>query len=322
MAETAAIIHCLQLDGNGGAVPVDIAGVKADDARMIWLHLNGKSPETKRIIKDHLRIDALVAKAMLAEETRPRLEEIEGKSLLILRGVNFNPGPEPEDLVSVRLWISDHLVVSVGRRKSRAVAEVMQRLNEKHGPKKSGEFVSMLCSALNDAFEPALHELEARTDAFEDLPLDSASSSLRDDLAHLRKQATMFRRHLSPQRDVIHRLYRSEQPWLGPSDVWLLQESHDRSTRFIENLDTIRERTQIIQDELYSALSARLNKSIYMLSIISAVFMPLTLVTGLLGMNVAGIPGAESPKAFAIVCLSLLSLAFFILDALKRLRSI
>ena len=189
-------------------------------------------------------------------------------------------------------------------------------------PKTPGEFVAMLCTALNDAFEPALAELEQETDAFEYLPMDAVTPGLRDDLSHLRKQATLFRRHMAPQRDVMNRLCHSQQKWLKRADIWLLQDSNDRCTRFIEDLDAIRERTQIVQDEIYSAQNARLNKNIYILSIISAVFMPLTFISGLLGMNVAGIPGADSPKAFFAVCLGLFAVSFFILFALKRLRSI
>jgi zinc transporter len=321
MSDSAAVLHCYQLDAAEKPRPVQAETVAPSDQRLIWLHLNGRSHDTKKILKDQLHIDAIVVKALLAEETRPRLEEAEGKSLLILRSVNFNPGPEPEDLVSIRLWVSDRLIVSVGRRKSRAVADITDKIKSGMGPRTTGEFISQLCVALGDAFEPALQELENTTDGLEYMPIEHTTPALRDDLSNLRKQATLFRRHIAPQRDVISRLCRSQQAWMKTSDLWSLQESHDRATRFIEDLDALRERTQILQDEIYSALSARLNRNIYMLSIISAVFMPLTFISGLLGMNLSGIPFAESPKAFAVVCLGLFSLSFFILYALKRLRS-
>jgi len=71
--------------------------------------------------------------------------------------------------------------------------------------------------------------------------------------------------------------------------------------RFIEDLDAIRERSQVVQDELQNLLADQLNKRTYLLAIVAAIFLPLSFLTGLLGINVAGIPGAENPWAFAIV---------------------
>ena len=92
----------------------------------------------------------------------------------------------------------------------------------------------------------------------------------------------------------------SEQPWLNQHDRRSMQENFDRTLRFVEDLDAIRERAQIIKDELANALSDRINKNMYVLSIIAAIFLPLGFLTGLLGINVGGIPGADNDQAFMI----------------------
>jgi zinc transporter len=99
-----------------------------------------------------------------------------------------------------------------------------------------------------------------------------------------------------------------------------MQDNSDRTLRFLEDLDAIRERSQILQDELYSALSSKLNKNIYILSVVTAIFMPLTFLSGLLGMNVAGIPGAHHAFAFGIVCLIALGIGVLELLIFKRLK--
>ena len=84
-----------------------------------------------------------------------------------------------------------------------------------------------------------------------------------------------------------------------------LRESADRVTRYVEDLDSARERAAVIRDELEGRLAEQMNKTMYVLSIVAAIFLPLGLLTGLLGINVGGIPGAENPLAFWEVCLLL-----------------
>ena len=79
-----------------------------------------------------------------------------------------------------------------------------------------------------------------------------------------------------------------------------MQESLDRVTRYVEDLDSIRERAQIVKDELSNALSDRLNKNLYILSVISAIFLPLGFFTGLMGINIGGMPGVDNSNAFWI----------------------
>ena len=302
MEETKACLLSYSLDGNGSGHSVDLTTVGADDSRFIWIHLNGRHSDAKKFLRDQMGLDPVIVKSMLAEEMRPRLEEVNNNALLMLRGINFNPGPAPEDLVSIRLWISGNRIVSVGRRKSRTVADMDDRIRHGRGPKRVGEFVAMLCASLNDGIEPALQELEETTDKLEAQSLENPDAALRNDIAAIRKQATQFRRHVSPQRDVFNRLQFSQQAWLSGADKWLMQDNNDRMLRYLEDLDALRDRAQILQDELNSALSGKLNKNIYILSVITAIFMPLGFFSGLLGMNLKGIPGAENEMAFAAAC--------------------
>ena len=296
MEETRACLLSYAFDGEGSGRLLDLATIADDDQRFIWIHLNGRHADAKKFLKDQLQ------KALLAEEMRPRLEERGANALLLLRGINFHPGPTPEDLVSIRLWITGNRIISVSRRKSRAVADMDERIKQGIGPKRVGEFIAMLCSSLNDGIEPAILDLDETVDRLEEISLETPAADLRNDIAAIRKQATLFKRHMAPQRDVYSRLYISQLNCLTPADKWLMQDNNDRMTRFLEDLDVLRERSQILQDELDTALSSRLNKNLYILSIITALFMPLSFFSGLLGMNLSGIPGAAHPMSFGIAC--------------------
>lgn len=319
-APSHSLLHCYRLDGRGGAVACDLQSALGESEMPVWIHLNGRHGDTKKFLRDDIGLEPLLIKSMLAEETRPRFEETEQGTLLILRSINHNPGPEPEDLVSIRLWMSGHRIITISRRKARAISDLDERMKQNRGPRKAGEFISMLCMCIDDGIEPAIGALEDSIDDLEDISTDRPTPTLRADLASVRKQATQFRRHLTPLRDVISRLQKTDQVWLSPADKWSLHDSLDRMTRFLEELDALRERSQILQDEIYSAMSARLNRNIYVLSVITVIFMPLTFLTGLLGMNVEGIPAAGHPHAFFAVCAISLGITLIQLYIFRKLK--
>jgi zinc transporter len=121
---------------------------------------------------------------------------------------------------------------------------------------------------------------------------------LRTRIADIRRETISLRRYLAPQREAMSRLYSERVEWLSDRDRMNLREISDRAMRFIEDLDSARERATVTQEELLSRLSEQMNRRMYVLSIVAAVFLPLGFLTGLLGINVGGIPGAENKNAF------------------------
>jgi len=155
-----------------------------------------------------------------------------------------------------------------------------------------------LTHALFSRIEPVLLKLDDETDAIEEKILENADRNLREDIITVRKQAIMFRRYMAPQRDAISQLRMAGFTWLSETHARHLQESYNQMTRYVEDLDAIRERSQIVKDELANILADKLNKNMYVLSVIAAIFLPLGFLTGLLGINLGGMPGAENPDAF------------------------
>lgn len=299
------ILFACELVGNGtGAhVPNELVPEKIKSDALTWVHLDANLAETKLWLKKEVNyLDSIITDALLADETRPRMLEFENGALMILRGVNLNENADPEDMISIRLWIDDARIITLQRRSLKAVKDIRERLENGNGPKNAGDFITMLSDRLFSRMEPVFSDLDERLDTLEENIMERPDASERKNITHLRKQAILLRRYIAPQKDVMLHLRTAEFKWLDNTQKRRVQESLDRITRYVEDLDAIRERAQIMKDELASALADKMNKNMYILSIVAAIFLPLGFLTGLLGINVGGMPGAESDIAFWIVC--------------------
>ncbi len=199
MAEETGLVHARLFDGHGAARTLhlpELASWTPNDG-VLGAHFDN----TKAAARDWLRrtsgLDPLVAEALITEETRPRAVSIGDGLPLALRGVNLNPGAEPDDMVSIRLWRHASRVVSSGKRDLLSV------------------------------------------------------------------------------RDLL-----------------------DRLIRHVEDLDAVRDRAAVAHEELLSRISEQLNARMYVLCIVAALFLPFGFLTGMLGINVGGIPGADNPWGF------------------------
>lgn len=309
--------------GSGKKLAGEAIAKEIKSKHLVWVHLDASHHDASEWLHNELSyLDPFIVEALLEKETRPRMTEIDGGVMVILRGVNLNKNAEPEDIVSIRLWIDENRIISMRRRrrKLKAVTDMEEKIKAGRGPKNAGEFLCMLTGAMFAQMESALNALDDLTDDAEEKVSENPDTALRKDIVTIRKQAIMFRRHMAPQRDMIGQLRMSGLPWLTKTNKRHLQENYNLITRYVEDLDAIRGRAQIIQDELFNALSDRLNKNMYILSVIAAVFLPLGFLTGLLGINVGGIPGAHNPDAFWMIGGGLIILALLQILIFKKLK--
>ena len=289
---------------------------------LAWVHLRAQNSDAPDWITTHLSyLDPSIVDALVAEETRPRVTRVGEGLIVILRGINMNEGADPEDMVSIRLWVDPHRIISLSRRRLRAVEDIAEELDQGEGPRDAAEFLVRLIVRLNFRIERFWQGLEEEADKVEEQVLGpSPPSGLRHQLVDLRRQAIILRRYLQPQRDAMRVFHNRPPVWLGPENLRALDEELDALERVVEDADAIRERLALVRDELAGQLSDRLNRNMYRLSILSALFLPLGFLTGLFGINVAGMPGAETGGAFWLFCGGLLAVFVGQLAILRKLR--
>lgn len=293
---------------------------RAPETGFTWVHVNGAT-EAGRNWLAAAGLDPHESDALLAEETRPRCTLHGDIALMNLRGVNLNPGAEPEDMVSLRLFVSARVVISVQMRTSQAVVDLMSSLDRGQGPATPGDLIARLALRLADRAEPVVAALNERADRLEDTMEQEASAdaAMRAELADIRRVSIMLRRYMFPQRDALSTLEIEDVAWLSQRDRSRLREATERVTRLAEELDAIRDRAQVVHDQIIDMRSEAMNRQMLVLSVVAAVFLPMGLVTGLLGINVGGIPGATWPGAFWAVCALLLSIGAFQVWLFRRM---
>ena len=311
MDEDQGLIAAYILDGKGKGTQIGWEEIRswAPEKGVLWVHLDYTSPEAQQWITQEADLEEVLSCALLEAETRPRSILNRDGLLLTLRGVNTQPLSNPEDMVAIRLWIDKNRIISTRKRKLFSVNDLRTALEKGHGPKTPGEFLVDLTERLVERMADVIDHIDDDVDNLQDQVLTMESHQLRPIIAGCRRQAIGLRRYLGPQREALSKLYNERVQWLGDIERMHLRETSDRMMRYIEDLDSSRERASVAQEELMSRLSENMEKRMYVLSIVSTVFLPLSFLTGLLGINVGGIPGAENKSAFLIFCLMLSGVA-------------
>lgn len=300
--EMNGLICAYLLDGQGGARKLgweDVEQWKPEQG-LIWLHFDYTSAETVEWITGKSDLHEVPASVLLTGESRPRATLFGGGLLVALRGVNRNPGSDPEDMVAIRVWLHEHRIISTRKRKLLSESDIVRSFEEREGPGTTGEFIVHLCDHLISGMEDAVEEVEDRVAQMEQEVITTENHALRTRLSEMRREAIMLRRYLSPQKEAMTRLHAEDVPWLTDDNRLRLKETTDRLVRCIEDLDSARDRAAVTQEELVNRLSEQLNTRMYVLSLVAAIFLPLGFLTGLLGINLGGIPGSDNQSAFFI----------------------
>ena len=319
------LVHAFVLDGEGGARTItrqQLDHIQLEPAESLWLHWDRGHPQTLAWLRTESGLNEFSCDLLLEENTRPRLLPLPNDELLLfLRGVNLNPGAEPEDMVSVRIFAAAQRVISLRLRPLHATEELIAELEAGKGPKGSSELMLYFAQHMTDKVDALVMDLSEQVDAQEErADADERFTPEHGQMLHIRRRAAGLRRFLSPQRDIYAQLTRNKLPWYASDDADYWNELNNRLTRYLEELELIRERVGLVLETESRRMSERMNRTMYRFGIITCIFLPMSFLTGLLGINVGGIPGSESPYGFFLACLVLALVALGQWWLIRRLR--
>jgi zinc transporter len=299
---TTGLVHALLFDGRGGARKLagwaEVASWSPNDG-VLWINVDYSIPDVGDWLQQRSGIDPLVLAALVDPDPRPRASARGEDLLMIVRAINLNAGAAPEDMISVRCFIEPRRIVTLRHRVSASLQAIVAELDTGSGPISAGDFTTRFVERTLDLVVTRVDVLGDEIAGCEDEVIDRKhGADMRGRLADHRRRAIQLRRFLAPQREALGKLATITLPWLDAMQRARVIEAADRMTRTVEELDAARDRAAVTQEELASRVGEATNQRLYVLSLITAIFLPLGFVCSLLGVNVGGVPLQHDEWAF------------------------
>ena len=292
----------VQFDGKGGVRKLEEAE-EADfttPARgFALISGNSRAPEFKVWLKREL--GEFNGDLISVPSTRSRCTILDDRALVVLRVAR--PGADPEDVGRqlLSLWLEKGRVIISSELNIVDFLGIQQWQQTKHAPLTPADLVARLALRAADRLEPLTERLGDQLDTIEENVMSDRTHDARSRLAHLRRTILNMRRLIWPQRDVLTTLELEDLSFFTTRDRVRLREAAARTARLGDELQTLSERAVLVHEQLLDTRAEQMNQNMLVLAAATVVFMPLTVISGLLGMNVEGIPFRDSPAAFWVV---------------------
>ncbi|MCA1907624.1 MAG: zinc transporter ZntB [Magnetospirillum sp.] len=313
------------LDRKGGCRDLDWNGVREwrPEDGFLWIHLERDDEYAARWLRQDSGVDPLVALALLAEESRPRVEDVDDNLLVVLRGVNVDEASATPELVPIHIWGEADRLISLRDKDHQlsALRNIRLALLTGKGPRTPGGLLAQIAERVVEHLEIVLDGLEDEIGTLEDQALEQeADADMRGNLAMARRRTIQLRRYLGPQRDALYRIQHDDSSWLSQDARLRLREVTDKVVRHIEDLDALRERATVLHEDMSAQIAEQIAKNSNRFTALTALLLPPSLIAGLLGANIGGIPGNDDPLAFWELCAIIAVLMPGLWWLLKRFR--
>lgn len=292
----------------GKAQEVAVKDALACDAPFVWVHLTTNADHAQAWLRDHAKLPPFIADALTAAETRPRCEKMGEGAFVNLRGRSDEEHDTSDVLASIRIWATKGRVVSVTRKHLIVLEEVVEQVKSAavHDP---GDLIAAFAAEITEDLDPVVADLGDWLDDCEQKLDINKVFELRRGVTKVRSEAINYRRFLNPQRTALEKLAQLPGEWLQEDDRAHLAAAADRAARMAEEVEAIRERASLMHEALSDLRAEQLDTRGLIISIAAMVFLPLTFITGLYGMNVTGLPYAQEPWAFDAIAAGCLIIA-------------
>ena len=285
---------------DGKAERLDIAAAMEATGELIWIHLTSNDEQAQSWLGETAGLPDYVVDVLTTTESRPRCDALGEGAFLNLRGRSNEEMTASDPLASVRIYAVAGRVFSVTRRTLTAVDDVVKSV-EGGTIADPGDLIAEFASAITEELDPEVGQLGDELDDCEaDLDADKVFE-LRRKVTKVRSTAIGYRRFVQPQRAALEKLAALPCDWLHDDDRLHLNSAADRAARMAEELEAIRERSALMHEALTDLRAEQIDSRSLLISIVALIFLPLTFLTGLYGMNVEGLPFAKEPWAFDVI---------------------
>ena len=280
--------------------PEELSAYAGRDS-VTWIDVQGLGDEAViRRIGEMFSLHALALEDAVNVPQRPKYESYERFQLFITRMTRYEPGSKVE-VEQVSIFLGERFVLTLQERYGDIFDPVRSRIRSGTGPiRRSGPdyLVYALIDTVIDGFYPVLESMGEYLEDLEGETLTSAQPVHLRKIYEVKRQLLELRRAIWPQREAINSLIRDESPLVGEMVRMYLRDCYDHAVQVIDVTETYRELTGTLMDLYLSAVSQRTNDVMKVLTVMASIFIPLTFLAGIYGMNFEHMPELSRPWAY------------------------
>jgi zinc transporter len=308
-------------DPGAAARPIDpsMLGEALAAARtVVWLHLNASHSGVRRWLGECGAVPGAALDVLDQHEARHRIEPMGEGLLVVINDLRFEEQGEPGEVATLWAWVTPRLCLTARlhplHTTDRLRTEARRGLQLASGI----EVLAVLLEFQAEAIGTLLERVGDQVDHVEDQILRGVVQHQRDDLGRVRRLCTHLRRYFRPQRAALQKLAARPPQWIAEAQLDRLRSVAEDLGYLIDEAEHQQERAKILQEELTSRDTEATGRNLYVLTIYTVVLMPMTLISGIFGMNVAGLPGLHEPASFWWVMAGIVLAGAVTLGALVR----
>jgi magnesium transporter len=256
----------------------------------LWIDIVQPTPEEgQQILANTFHFHPLSVEDALSEIHHPKIEPYDRYLYVILHGIDFRAGEHRFATRDVDFFLGDNYVVTVHDGHSRSIQKLKELCSQHAHILAEGPVALMhrIVDMMVDDYAPELEEIEEEMDGLEDEAILGAGDNLIRPILAIKRDLSALRRVVIPQRDVVGRLARREFPIISNEMSYRFRDVYDHLVRYSDEAAMFQDRVTGILEGYLSAISNRLNRVMKVLTVVSTIVLPMTVLTGLWGMNVA-----------------------------------
>ena len=289
--------------------------------RVTWINVDSVSdPQALRALEKDFGIHPLTVEDIGNLHQRPKVEEYDAYTYVVFQMVRR--GAEGDLLTEqVSILFGDDWVITLQDRPGDVFDGVRNRIRAVRPRISAGGpdyLVYALADAIVDAFFPVLEQLGLKAETLEDNALEHATLEMREDLQALRRDLLLLRRLAFPQRDAVGMLERGELKRITRETRTYLRDVSDHATRVLDMVETNRELAASLMDLYLASLQQRSNEVMKVLTLVATIFIPLTFIVGVYGMNFEYMPELEWVWGYPAVMIFMAGLGTFMYVLFRR----
>ena len=267
----------------------------------LWLHFNLAHSAAEPWLRQHLKLSSVFHEALHDGSRSTRVELDDDTLVAVVNDVHYDFAFDPSDISTLWLSVGRGVVVSVRLQPLRSIDRLRDAVNRGAKVRSTVELLVHLMHDQGDVLVNIVRTTTARVDEIEDVLMAGRLQQRRGDLGTLRRLLVRLRRLLAPEPAALFRLLQKPPKWIHEEDLNDLRQSTEEFNVVLSDMSVLQERIKLLQDEIEGRVAEQNNRSLYVLTIVTVLALPINIFAGLLGMNVGGVPLAQHPFGFWIV---------------------